>query len=133
MNFRIVRSLVFSCLVCLILTFISCGGSERTASPPQEPELEIGGDYPVMMDVTACVTEKDLDELGEFITAGDEEGFKQMIVKKVNNGTAFRLDKGTKVKLIDMGFGWVKVRVLEGAYQNELGYFDTEFIKGFNN
>ncbi len=121
-------------LICLSFGISSCGGGDSGKAEKSGVELTLGGDYPVVQDVTACVTEKDLEELQEFITANDEEGFKLKVAEKTANGTAFRLLEGTKVKLIDhASFGVVKVRVLDGSYKNQMGYFDTEFIKGFNN
>jgi len=137
-NTLFIKEMTFASLICLTICITSCGSGDGASSENQESEskgteLTLGNDYPVVADITACVTENDLDELGEFIIANDKEGFAQKVAEKTSNGTAFRLEKGTKVRLIDRGFGWVKVRVLEGAYQNQMGYFDTEFIKGFNN
>jgi hypothetical protein len=110
--------------------------SESESSSEQvkkDVELILGNDYPVVDDVTTAISEADLDELDEFIIANDQEGFTFKVAEKTANGTAFRLAKGTQVRLISRGMFFVKVRVLEGPFQNNMGYFDPEFIKGFDN
>lgn len=131
-NTSILKAFVFAGLFSLAVGGTSCGGSDTSEAQSQSSTLELGKDYPVIADVTAGVTKDDLDELGELIVANDKEGFALKVQEKTGNGTAFRLAEGTNVRLIDQGWGYVKVRVLEGPYKNQMGFFDTEFIKGFN-
>lgn len=86
-------------------------------------------DYRVKYDCTVGVKKSDLEELNEYITANDQDGFLLAVRSKMNNKTAFRIVKGTSVRLLDSGFSYVKVRILDGVNKNKVGFIDREAIK----
>jgi hypothetical protein len=103
---------------------------EKNASSAKV-DLGIGKDYPVVEDVTVAKSEADFDELEEFVTAQDFEGWQLLRNEKIASGSAFGIVKGTKVRVINISWFTAKIRVLEGAYANQVGYIDHQFIRGF--
>lgn len=79
----------------------------------------------VLNDVTIGIRKTDIEELAEYVTANDKEGFVAAVHAKVKDGSAFRIAKGTKVRVLDLGFFYSKIRVLDGPKKNKVGFMDT--------
>lgn len=86
-------------------------------------------DYAVNDDITLGIKKSDIEEIYEYVTANDYEGFLASIKRKLKDGSAFRITKGTKVRVIDNGFFYSKVRVLTGSHKNRVGFIDKGQLK----
>ena len=86
-------------------------------------------DYHVKYDTTVGIKKVDLEELNEYITANDKEGFVLAVTQKTRNGSAFRISKGTMVRVLDSEFFYAKIRVVDGNNKNKIGSIDREAIK----
>jgi hypothetical protein len=70
-------------------------------------------------------TKEGLDQLAKAIAAGDDIGFKALILA----GCCFDVPKGTKVKVIDTGWFVSQVRVQEGPYAGIAGWVSQERVR----
>jgi len=59
------------------------------------------------MDCVGATTKANFDKMSTSLTRSDKATFDWMLLE----GSLIDIDKGTKVRVTDMGFGWAKVRV----------------------
>jgi len=124
----LVSSVIIICTISNMFQ-IAASYSYKVARTPINAVLYSQSDYQIVNDATVGIKKRDLEELNEFVTANDQDGFLLTVLEKMKNGSAFRISKGTMVRVLDLGFFYVKIRVLNGPNKNRIGYMDREFIK----
>jgi hypothetical protein len=85
---------------------------------PETVHYSIGDEMPITYMTPGCATKEVLDEFMTLAVAKDNMGIEQL----EKSGLIAPLEPGTVVKIIDSGFGWRRVRVLNGRYKG-LGVF----------
>ncbi len=119
-------------IVLIVLLFNSCG--ETPTTQPSTPSILGIGEEGIInnnsnkSDVSGvavlAVDKKALDDLIQAQIADDKLGYSQML----GDGKLFIVDNGTKVKVIDIGFGKTEIRILEGEHLGKSGWIAYEFV-----
>jgi hypothetical protein len=92
--------------------------SAEKIEEPEQVTYSIGDEMPLAYMTPGCVSKEVLDEFMTLATAKDNIGIEQL----EKNGLVAPLEPGTVVKIIDRGFGWSRVRVVNGRFKG-LGFF----------
>lgn len=83
-----------------ITLICSCVGSS-------EKKLNFNDTYTINADCPGALNKADFDIMSQSIISKDWNTIDAMLL----SGDLFNISKGTKVKVLDLGFGWVKVSV----------------------
>src|SRR5680860_355382 len=75
--------------------------------------------------VPVAVSKSALSEHAKLSMADDLYGLRQL----VDSGLVVMVDRGTSVRVIDIGFGVKRVRVLEGLYAGFAGWTSSGWVK----
>jgi hypothetical protein len=97
------------------------------AAAPVEPErvyFQSGQSAKTDRAVSIAVDDAAWDSMMEAITAKDEIGFNQLILR----GRIFAVASGTPVLVLDVGFTSYKVRVTEGPQAGRAGWVIREYL-----
>lgn len=73
----------------------------------------------------AAVDDEAWDALNEAAVADDKVGVRDLVL----NGKVFLLSKGESVKVLELGFESTKIRVVDGANTESVGWVLTNSIK----
>ena len=74
--------------------------------------------------ILVAVDESALARLTQLAVAGDERGMATLALE----GRAFLVPQGTRVRVINSGFGKREVRIEDGPMAGRSGWVDTEFV-----
>ncbi len=74
--------------------------------------------------VFVCATRADFDALGEAVLANDRIGLSMLLA----SGSMWEAPAGTRCLILDTGFTWTKVRILEGDHAPRTGIVPVEHV-----
>lgn len=97
------KKLLVGFLLSLSTILLSCSSCSSNSS---SKELNFVDTYTVNADCVGAIDKASFDEMNTSLTRNDKETFDRMYLE----GKLIDLSKGNRVKVVDMGLGWVKVR-----------------------
>jgi len=116
-------------LIALIVILALFSGDKDQGQRRAAPSIGIGeavrvgwSDSPEP--VIVGITPEDLDSFFAAVHSKDDYGRGQLVL----SGRVFLLERGTTVRILELGFTKTKIRVLEGAQQNQAGWVVTEAV-----
>ena len=123
---RSTLTVLAACAFTLLAVASSDSGGGGTASTTFPQVGEVGKIYVEGLDhPLLAVDKRAFDEWVTVCAAGDQHGAAQMHA----TGKMFAVDNGTRVKVIDIAFGALRVRVLDGDETGKSGWISHEFVK----
>lgn len=117
--------IIFAGTFIIVLAAINSNKSAKTKKK-DVPSIEIGQIVPLQERVVAGRTVEDYREVDQAMRINDQQGWLQ----KIDNGTAYALQKGQRVKSLDYGIQMSKIRVEEGPNTGKACYVPTEYLTG---
>ena len=130
MNVRLLTRLSLTVLVAGIFMLLALGSSDSggggTSSTSFPQVGEEGRVHIEDLDNPLLAADKAaFDQWVSVCAAGDQQGAAQMHA----SGRMFAIKNNTRVKVIDIAFGALQVRVLEGDRTGSSGWISHEFVK----
>lgn len=102
-NIIMKKNLLVGLLLSLSTILLSCSNSSSNSS---SKELNFTDTYTINTDCFGTIDKASYDEMNTCLTRKDKEAFSQMYLE----GKLIYLSKGDRVKVVEMGLGWVKIR-----------------------
>jgi hypothetical protein len=97
----------------------SSSTSNNVPSSGDTVSLYYGG-----VEILCGTTEQNYKDLIDTLVDKDNVGFNEMF----SSGKAFMVDSGTKALVLERNFTTAKVRIMEGAYKDEIAWVGIEAI-----
>lgn len=120
--FFFVVMLVYSISTSTKARFPTTTHRNRPASTSSNEGRLIVGGQPIALVATS---EAAFDRFMKIAVANDTLGIAEMVL----SGSLLKVDRGTKVTIIDRGFTKTEVRILEGDHFGESGWVASEFVR----
>jgi hypothetical protein len=117
-----------SVLLCALFVLLLVGCMEGTGNVETIEQLTPGSivETASSADVIICATtQENYKQVNKYIAADDKTGAENML----NRGQIFLLKTGTNVKVIQITFNGIEVRVQEGEYKDEIAWIQSDFLK----
>ena len=105
-KFGYLTLIIFSVIAVLMVapSCIGCSGSSNSKSV----KLNYTDDFYINMDCVGAKTKSDFDRMRTSLSRNDKATFDRMLYIE---GTLVDLWDGNKIKIVEIGFEWAKVRV----------------------
>jgi len=124
---KVLPMLAFLVMV-VILLLVGCGGTEDSKNGETKVSLDIGSivETKSSSEVILCATTQDNFKLmNKYLAADDKTAAEKMFL----NGKLLLLKTGTKVKILQVTFNGVEVRVQHGDYKDKTVWLSRDFLK----
>jgi hypothetical protein len=115
-------------VLCALFVLLLVGCMEGTGNVETIEQLTPGSIVEIASsaDVIICATtQENYKQVNKYIAADDKTGAENML----NRGQIFLLKTGTNVKVIQITFNGIEVRVQEGEYKDEIAWIQSDFLK----
>jgi len=124
---KVLPMLAFLVMV-VILLLVGCDGTEDSKNGETKVSLDIGSivETKSSSEVILCATTQDNFKLmNKYLAADDKTAAEKMFL----NGKLLLLKTGTKVKILQVTFNGVEVRVQHGDYKDKTVWLSRDFLK----